>query len=267
MRSNTSRHFLALPQELRDLIYQHALRDTLPECEAFLEYGYENDTGGLIVNYPAQCPRTAWYTLLLCCKTTNKDIRELVQTTALKQKSHIPPAILDLRLSSTTSTAIWQSVPCHPRQISELHVNIRLSDIYESCFTSGAPNVDNAIIRALYHLLRRYCQLGPHLSRKALLSTQLSLDTVILHITPDLCVDEAQRFSADTDQQLATISGVFLIWLGRFARSGLLKHVDSLRWDCENIVETKGKIMEFKVTNLEWDMEDRYTFLHLGYSW
>lgn len=127
MTSTTSSPFLALPQELRDLIYQHALRDTLPECEAFLEYRTDslkapiasrNDTGGLVINYQTQCPRPAWYTLLLCCKPTNKDICELVQTTALKQKSNIPQAVVDLRLSSTTSTAIWQSVPCHPRQIS-----------------------------------------------------------------------------------------------------------------------------------------------------
>lgn len=284
MASTTPSPFLSLPQELRDIIYQHALRDSLRRSDdlgehkadeirrpAKQEHDDNNAEGSLLFNYAAQCPRPVWYTLLLCCRTTNRDIRELAQTTALNQMVDIKPAVVDLNLSPTTSTATWQRLPSHPQQITSLQINIRLSQIYESSLTSASPDTDNAIIRAIFHLVRQYCCFGPHLSRGKPLSRPLQLETVLLEIEPDLRAIQPPQglvFANNHPQQLATVSGVFWIWLSRFARSGLLwERVENLKWNCKYIAETEGEVVTSRVTNHGWSEDDRTMFRELGYSW
>lgn len=284
MASTTPSPFLSLPQELRDIIYQHALRDSLRRSDdlgehkaneirrpAKQEHDDNNAEGGLLFDYAAQCPRPVWYTLLLCCRTTNRDIRELAQTTALNQMDDIKPAVVDLNLSPTTSTATWQRLPSHPQQITSLQINIRLSQIYESSLTSASPDTDNAIIRAIFHLVRQYCCFGPHLSRGKPLSRPLQLETVLLEIEPDLRAIQPPQglvFANNHPQQLATVSGVFWIWLSRFARSGLLwERVENLKWNCKYIAETEGEVVTSRVTNHGWSEDDRTMFRELGYSW
>ncbi|KAI5359414.1 hypothetical protein Slin14017_G103160 [Septoria linicola] len=278
---------LALPQELRDLIYKYALDEVLPWPSGFQEWSKScsireddrdalptdarHDTnGGLIFHFPAHGPRPAWYNLLLCCRTTNKDIRQIVSTTALNQVPSLSPAVLDLSITSTTATTTWQRLPCHPQQISTLQINIRLAHLWDTGIISGAPQSDNKIIRALFRFLQQYCKYGPHFSRKTPLARPLQLNTALLTVEPAFSTEESEYFFGNPSQQLATVSGVLMIWLGRLARSGLLSgSLGKIVWDCDYVYElTMGKEpLVFKVTGHPWDQADQETFRSLGYEW
>lgn len=302
---NTStQSFLALPPEIRDLIYQYATEETLPWPESFTEkYGdipkpchlaslqqvWElegNPIDPLLVNYPSSPPRPTWLSLLRCCRTTHSDMKHLFPLT--DPTSQMSPrcdpdhatAHLLLTLTSTTSTITWLSLRCHPLHLKVLHIKLHLSDLWAADLTSGHPQTENRIIHALFLLLRQFFTFGPHLSREAEILTPIRLKTVVLSLEAGPHSEEScrntdrllQRFlfsEGHANQQMATIAGVLVIWLQRFASSGLLcGYVEELHLDCTNLVEEHGDDAKFPILEPRpgWTM-CKEIFATLGYEW
>ncbi|KAF2211753.1 hypothetical protein CERZMDRAFT_98186 [Cercospora zeae-maydis SCOH1-5] len=302
MNTSTS-SFLALPPELRDLIYQFAVEETLPWPESFTER-YSNilkqhtanssqetssigSTVLLLIHYPSRPPRPTWLSLLQCSRTIHSEIKHLFPLTNLKPSSQpvqTPPdhdtAHILLNLTSTTLTCSWLTLRCRPQHLRTLHIKIHLSDLGHADLTSGRASCGNRIIHAIYILLRQFFTFGPHFSGKVgSSSAPLRLKTVLISLAAAPVNQgkadgqvESYFFGDYPEQQMATITGVLTIWLHRLRGSGLLWClVDEFRLDCEALVEE----LKGNDENSVFPVEDRSTgyevfrstFERLGYRW
>lgn len=269
---SSSSRLLSLPQELRDLIFTYALVETLSRPEHFIAYSRFYQRLSLPASAvqgqdryqyycPIEAPKPTWFNLLLACKTTNRDVKNLRLSPSRESTG------LDLSVTSTTATASITSLPSNPSTIEDLRINIHLAHIWDQEIQSSDPAKDNKILRSLFSVLRRYIVYGPHLSRYSPLPTPLRLKNVILDVHPAFTAEEASYFFGNPTQQMGHVCGVLMAWLARLAKSGLLEgKVDRLKWRNE-WVTGEAVELQYAVTCDIWDEAEVVMFKDLAYVW
>lgn len=272
MASAVTNNLLSLPQELRDLIYLHTFDETLTWPETFKDY-QESPTSCMCIGdheeafrciFPSKSPQPAWLSLLYCCKTTNRDIQNLINNLNRHLGLLASPTV-DLFITTSTATSTWLHLPYPPSQIQTLQINIHIQHLWDQSITSGTPSTDNKILKSLFVFLKNFCTHGPHLSRPSRLAKPLSLAAVTLNLQPAFDAEEASFFCGNPQQQFATVCGVFNLWLERLVQSGLLTgNVERLKWKSKGVVEF-GTLIDLVTDKVE---EGDYLMMRsLGYRW
>ncbi len=110
------------------------------------------------------------------------------------------------------------TIPAHPSDTTTLDLIVKLDQMYHPCYISHPPY--NAILLAVFSLLRTYTTRCPHFACRTPLSKKSHLKTV--RITIALPEDGMTYFYGDPLQRIETLFLDFETYLIKFARSGRL---------------------------------------------
>lgn len=257
--------FLRLPQELRDVIFEYVLNDNI--CDSEIP-SFQLRTKTVPVSntkrwewtaeYPALGLSPAYLGLLL----SNRRLRDEVKALQNRpQSSKQLPARVTLLLAYPRFAPIETSVPALPSQIRELDVLVKIDYMYHPAYMTR--DSQNAILAAVFDVIKRYVHRGPHLARPSLLATPLHLQTVRITVAPPAPFEEIAHVYGFPKQQLDSLYAPFHALVARLARSGLpYGHVDSLEVRMQG-----GEYERLPVTSNIIDEED-FLFFHFGgYRW
>lgn len=283
--------FLALPQEVRDLIYSFTFGEMLPPPTEFKEFVDDREVSTATlpsvfgidvqpipfkIHYPSTAPTPSWYSLSMCCARTANDIREYFSSKA-KHTANIRnennTAILTLALTSTTATPTWSYLPT--ARPSNLHVDLQVTHMFDSALLTPYPSQkDNRALRTLFNILRRCILNGPHLARPSPLSAPIQVDTMTISVSPAWKFEDMQFYFGNPKEQLGFVVEGLRAWLEGFCRSGvLLGKVNKVELICHCLEgewnEGREQRWQWKwdVSGDVWDEEVVVRFGALGYRW
>ncbi|KAK4503474.1 hypothetical protein PRZ48_004389 [Zasmidium cellare] len=198
--------FLALPQEVRDLIYGFAFDETLSPPTQFKEFvddkelTPETPPSAFRTLYPSTPPRPAWYALLLTCRQTAADVREYFASAGCSDDT----ASLTVTLTSTTATTIWTALPTASPQ--NLEIELLLTHPFDARLLHPYPSAkDNLALRSIFNVLKRYITRGPFLPRPTPLASPNSLETVRISVQPAWKEEDMAFFFGNPAEQFRVV--------------------------------------------------------------
>ena len=257
---------LQLPQELRDLIYDHlftdedttASHDSNAIDRQLKHLTTRHDRWQWDIHYAIAAPRATYLDLI----RTNRQIREEVTAyLAARYREKAPAACLAMIIDYPNVTPTWTYLPTHPSQIVTLDITIKLDKMYHPCFISRPPH--NAILHAVFKVLKTYLSVGPHLAKATPLHSRLHLETVRITLAPPQPLEDMTYIYGFPAQQLEVLYRDFRSYMARFARSTLpYGDIESFE------IRYEGQEWErFAVTKEIWDEGDCAFFRNGGYRW
>lgn len=193
--------FLDLCQELRDMIYEHALADDEDEIDhdnyspaSDGQYDHEillldsasrgssdKPDPGWQHHLPTTLPPPTWLTLQRTCRQLRHEVRDFLARRAAKSASQTPEIRAHLTLDHPHAWTRITSIP--PLSLlgkggQVLHITLHLRSLYNPTTLPPSP----ALGQAIWSLVRRCTTHGPHLSRHSPLHTPLPLAKLKLHL-------------------------------------------------------------------------------------
>lgn len=258
---------LSLPQELRDLIYEFALSRGQPEADdskqtpsyrsnrlPFNNARWEWDT-----HYPCRPPACAYLSLVQCNRQLHREVYDFVC------KPHEEPedntAELSLVLSYPLLTSTWAFIPGPLERIKNLEILVKVDHMYHPAYMTAGPH--NAILTAVFDVLKRYIHPGVHLAKPSELVEPLHLDTVRITLAPPEPFEDMTHVYGFPAQQLESLFNEFKALMCSLGRSGLpFPHIDAFE------VQVEGKdCHRILVTSNIWDEGDYMFLQNGGYQW
>ena len=258
--------FLELPQELRDIIlsyalgeYQHRTDGDTPYCGSRvkrLQFG--NKRWEWEIPYPSSAPLSAYLSLMMCNRHLYHELQEYLDRA---RKGESTPAKITLNMAYPVITPTWTSIPQPPKDTSALEILIKVDHMYHPVYMTHGPR--NAILIAVFEVLKQYIHRGPHLSRLSALCQPLHLETVRITLAPPMPFEDMTFVYGLPAQQLDKLFNEFKTLMCRLGRSGVLfPSIDVFK------VRMEGKEWEhIPVSSNIWDEADYVFFQHGGYKW
>ena len=248
--------FLDLPQEVRDLILEHAISEDesfselhpMP-CECIIKPlpNANNVRWDWNCHYAPQSVSVSYLNLMLCNRQLNNEVRGFLEAT---QKHKGLQAKLTLMMGYPSVTPIWTRIPAPPCDISDLDVLLKIGTMYHPGYIGVAPR--SAIVAAVFEILKRYIHRGPHLARPSALANQVKLDNVRITLAPPHPFSEMTHIYGFPKQQLETLFNEFKSTMVRLGRSGIpYGSIGAFEVRMEG-----GDWTRIPVTSNIWDEED-----------
>jgi hypothetical protein len=267
MEHGTSR-LLALPIELRDLIFEYALTDdgchqadehTSPSNARIKRQTTGNERWEWSIHYASTAPPSAYLSLLSCNRQLKSELEDFIYRPSYKP----PPAELLLVMAYPNLYSSWHHIPGPPETTKRLDIFIKADHMYHPAFMSNGPH--NAILTTVFSTLKRYIHRGPHLARPSPLDQPLILDTVKVTLAPPMPFEEMMHVYGFPAQQLEILYEEFRGLMKRLCRSGLV-WPDITAFEL-SLVGKEDESERVLVTSNVWDEEDYVFFQSGGYCW
>ncbi len=286
---------LALPQEIRDLIFHFAVREDpydAGDVRDAIDYRMKRIPIGRSerwqweAHHTSQAPIPEYLCLMLCNRQLNHELRTFLDRAQGPDRTSGKMTML---LEYPKLFTTWTQIPQSLSRIKILDLLIRVNHIFHPAYIS--QGAQNAILAAVSDTLKRYIYRGPHLGRPSNLRERLHLETV------RITVAGMGPFPGMTDQyglvepQIEALFIAFVALLRRFCRSGLPwgaidafeVRMDGREWDripvtsnlwvsCECLISSRFHVEKHTAVllraalTLEQDEEDFVVFQHGGYN-
>ncbi|KAF2478808.1 hypothetical protein BDY17DRAFT_59621 [Neohortaea acidophila] len=267
----SSSALLALPLELRDLIFTHATSEDPYNAHAVRDstaYRIKRIPIGTSARWQWQAHHTAHPAIpeYLCLSLTSRQLQGEIAR-FLTRPDRVPDeddsAKLSILLEYPKLFTTWTRLPLPPDKTTTIEITLRVNHIFHPAYMSHGAQ--NALLSAVSDTLKKYIYHGPHLSRPSALRSPLHLELVRITVTPlggELDENYGHRF---VEQQIETLFVNFVAVLKRFCRSGLpWGWIDAFEVRMEGGKE--GGWERVPVTSNLWDEEDFMLFQHGGYN-
>ena len=258
-------HFLTLPRELRDSIFEYAISDSCREDDKATSLRCKvkrlvtgNERWEWNIQYASKAPTSTYLSLTLCNRQLRYETKEFLEIVRGHQDA---PAKMTLTMAYPDLTPQWDHIPGPPDSTSALDILVKVDHMYHPAFmTHGAHN---AILKSIFEMLKRYIHRGPHLARPSPLRQLLELDTARVTLAPPVPFEDMTYVYGFPAQQLETLFTEFLALMMRLARSGVpFGSISAFE------VRLEGKDWHrIPVTSNSWDEEDFTFFQCGGYQW
>lgn len=260
----TTTPFLALPRELRILIFEYAISEriaaenpTLPQCR-IKRLTTGNERWEWDVRYDSNAPVATYLSLMLCNSQLAAETKDFLE----RRRDHErQPASMALLMAYPSLYPRWEHIPGPPEFIRTLDIIVKVDHMYHPAFMTNGPH--NATLKTIFEMLKRYIHRGPHLARPSPLSQPLQLNTLQITMAPPEPFEDMTYVYGFPAQQLETLFTEFKGLMRRLGRSGILSGslgAFELRLEGK---EWHRIPMTFNI----WDEED-YTFFQSGsYKW
>ena len=267
MDNNTS-SLLALPLELRDLIFEYVL--TEDDCLQTGDYSPTlntrvkrqitgNERWPWSIHYASTAPCSAYLSLLSCNRQLQSELEDFIYRPCFQPQ----PAKLLLVMAYPNLYSSWHHVPGPPETARGLEILIKADHMYHPAFMSNGPH--NAILTTVFSTLKRYIHRGPHLARPSPLYRPLTLETVRVTLAPPMPFEDMTHVYGFPAQQLEILYEEFRGLMKRLCRSGLMWPDVGAFELC--LVGKEDEIESVLVTSNVWDEEDYLFFQSGGYCW
>ena len=265
MEQAATSRLLALPRELRDVIFEYALSEkdchitddhAPPSTCRIKRQRTGNERWEWSVQYDSAAPHSTYLSILSCNKQFKTEIEELMS------RSQDPlSAKMMLVMAYPNLWPAWHHIPGPTDQIKTLDILIKADHMYHPAFMSNGPH--NAILTTVFEVVKRYIHRGPHFARPSPLNEPLTLETVRITLAPPVPFEDMTYVYGFPAQQLEILFNEFKVLMCRLCRSGLFS--PAVR--AFELSLAGNEWTRFPVTSNIWDEADYTFFQHGGYCW